>query len=121
MSVQIPTGAADITAQWLTDAIGPHFGSIVQQVEATPVGTGQIADTLRLKLSWLPSASGPETLVVKVTSSSEVSKAAAMATRTYEVEVGFYNDLAPSLPVKFLIKLPGSLGLDIQGGRKLRS
>jgi hypothetical protein len=100
VTVQIPTGAADITAQWLSDAIGPQFGSSVKEVEATPVGTGQIADTLRLKLSWDAAAAGPETLIVKVTSSSDVSKAAAIATRTYEVEVGFYTDLAPSLPVK---------------------
>jgi hypothetical protein len=98
--VAIPTGAADLTAEWLTAAIGPNFGSVVDAVESTPVGTGQVADSVRLQLSWLPPETGPETLVVKVTSSSDVSRAAAITTRTYEIEVGFYNDLASSLPVR---------------------
>src|SRR4051794_37487239 len=97
--VAIPTGAADLTAEWLTEAIGAHFGGVVHSVEATPVGTGQVADSVRLRLEWLTPEAGPPTLVVKVTSASDVSKAAAIATRTYETEVGFYNELAPTVPV----------------------
>jgi hypothetical protein len=38
--------------------------------------------------------------VAKVTAADETSRAAAAVTRTYEVEVGFYTDLAASLPVR---------------------
>lgn len=97
-TLAIPTGAHDLTAEWLTSAMGVE-GATVTDVSATPVGTGQVADSVRLRLTWSPEGAGPETVVVKVTSSSETSRSAAIGTRTYEVEVGFYNDLAPSLPV----------------------
>ena len=95
-SVPIPTGAADLTAAWLTAAIG---GGEVTAADATPVGTGQVADSIRIKLTWDPPGAGPDSVVVKVTSSSEVSRRAAASTRTYEVEAGFYRDLANELPV----------------------
>jgi len=97
-TLAIPTGASDLTAEWLTAAMAVD-GATVTAVEATPVGTGQVADSVRLHLTWSPPEAGPPTVVVKVTSSSETSRSAALGTRTYEVEVGFYNDLAPSLPV----------------------
>jgi hypothetical protein len=96
-TLAIPTGAADLTAEWLTAALG--VDGTVTAADASPVGTGQVADSIRLRLTWDPPDAGPPSVVVKVTSSSGTSRAAAIGTRTYEVEVGFYNDLAPSLPV----------------------
>jgi len=91
-----PTSAAELTPEWLTAAIG---GGTVVAAEPTPVGTGQVADSVRIVLTWDPLNSGPDSVVVKVTSGSETSRNAAQSTRTYEVEVGFYRDLAASLPV----------------------
>ncbi len=99
-SVLIPTGAGDLTAGWLTDAIGPAFSAAVVETDATPIGTGQIADSIRLGLTWDPPGAGPASLVAKVTSAVEASKQAALATRTYEVEVGFYRDLADRVDVR---------------------
>ena len=100
-SIAIPTGAADLTAAWLTDAIGDAFGgATVTEAIGKQIGTGQIADSVRLELRWHPSEAGPTSLVTKVTSGAEESKRTAMATRTYEVEVGFYSDLASALPVR---------------------
>ena len=97
-AIKVPTGVGDLTAEWLSDAIG--FGRITA-VEASEVGTGQIADSYRFRLTWDGDGDGerPDTVVVKVISAAEASRAAAKATRTYEVEVGFYTDLAPSLSV----------------------
>lgn len=94
-----PEGLADVTPAWLTDAIGASFGGRVTGVELTPIGTGQVADSARLGLEWDPSGAGPGTLVAKVTSASETSRNTARLTRTYEIEVGFYRDLASGLPV----------------------
>lgn len=96
-TLAIPTGAADLTPEWLTAAMG--VAGTVTSVDPSPVGTGQVADSIRLRLTWDPPGAGPASVVVKVTSSSETSRSAAIGTRTYEVEVGFYNELAPSLPV----------------------
>lgn len=98
--IPIPTGVGDLTPEWLGAVLAPHFPGRVEGAEVTPIGTGQIADSVRLGLRWRPSGAGPESLVAKVTAASEDSRAAGLATRTYEVEVGFYSDLAGELPVR---------------------
>ena len=94
-----PGGLADLTPEWLTRAIGSAFGGRVVGLGATPIGTGQVADSARLALQWDPPGAGPDSLVAKVTSSSDTSRSTARMTRTYEVEVGFYTDLASGLEV----------------------
>jgi hypothetical protein len=96
-TVPIPTSAGDVTAGWLTAAIGA--GGSITAMTTSPIGTGQIADSIRFELTWEPPDAGPPSVVVKVTSSAEASRNAARSTRTYEVEVGFYRDLAPTLDV----------------------
>lgn len=91
----IPTGIDDLTPAFLTEALGHR----VTDVRLTPVGTGQVADSARLEITWAEPEAGPASLVAKVTSSSEVSRAIAGITRTYEVEVGFYTDLAPRIGI----------------------
>ncbi|MCP3989308.1 MAG: phosphotransferase [Actinomycetia bacterium] len=63
--------------------------------EAAVIGTGQVGENMRLSLHWSgPGANAaPSSLVVKVPSTSEVSRATSAATRTYVREVGFYRDL----------------------------
>lgn len=96
----VPTGIEGLTPAWLTGVLGGRFGGEVVAVDAGAIGTGQVADSYRLGLTWSSAGAGPATLVAKVTAASQVSRAAARATRTYEVEVGFYQDLAPTLPVR---------------------
>ncbi len=91
----IPLGIADLTPAFLSEALGHR----VVDVTLEPVGTGQVADSARMTLVWDPPEAGPPTLVAKVTSASDVSRAIAGITRTYEIEVGFYNDLAPHIGV----------------------
>ena len=84
----------DLTADWLTCALGEE----ITDVERRQIGTGQIADSVRLAITR---ADGTTTsLVAKVTSAVEASRRAALMTRTYEKEVGFYADLAASLPIR---------------------
>jgi hypothetical protein len=91
----IPQGIADLTPVFLSEALGRR----VADVTLEPVGTGQVADSARITFVWDPPDDGPKTLVAKVTSASEISRAIAGITRTYEIEVGFYNDLAPQIGV----------------------
>jgi Ecdysteroid kinase-like family len=94
-----PTGMDDITAEWLTAVLGDPFRGRVTAVEARRIGTGQVSTSVRLGLTWDPDGAGPASLVAKVPSDNEVSLQAARMSRTYEVEVGFFQDLAPTLPV----------------------
>jgi aminoglycoside phosphotransferase (APT) family kinase protein len=72
----------------------------VVRLEAEAVGTGQMCDTFRLRLTWAPSGSGPPSLLVKLPAADPRSREAARVVRAYEKEVRFYQLLAPGLPVR---------------------
>ena len=72
----------------------------VRAVDQQPVGTGQMGDCLRLGLTYDRAVEAPPTVVAKLPSSNATSRATGMAMRTYEVEVRFYQELAPHLPVR---------------------
>lgn len=93
--------ADDLNVEWCNAALAPRLGGRrVTGLRTEPVGTGQVADTVRLHLEYDSPGSGPATLVAKVPSADETSRAGAAATRTYEVEASFYRDLAAGLPVR---------------------
>jgi hypothetical protein len=99
--VPLVNGAADISAAWCGAALGRRLGGArVVAARTEPVGTGQVADTVRIHLTYDPPGAGPPTLVAKVPSADETSKAGAAATRTYEIEASFYRDLAGTLAVR---------------------
>ena len=95
------TGVQDLTPQWCTAALAATTdGASVTDARVELVGTGQVADTARLRLTYEPPGAGPPTLIAKVPAADEASRGAARVTRTYEVEAGFYRDLAATLPVR---------------------
>lgn len=91
----------EITPGWCATALSRWIGHArVSHVAATALGTGQMADTYRLSLTYEPADSGPSTCVVKLTAASAASRTAARVTRAYEIEARFYQQLAPRLPVR---------------------
>ena len=101
-AVPFVQGADDLTVDWCNAALGPSLaGGRVVAVTTAPVGTGQVADTVRLHLTYDDAGrGGPATLVAKVPAADETSRAGARFSRTYEIEASFYRDLAPVLPVR---------------------
>jgi len=97
--VPLIDGAHGLTPEWLTLALGLD-GAQVVAAELAPVGTGQVADTMRVSLTWEAAGAGPATVVAKVTAADEASRNAALMTRTYEIEAAFYNQLADRLGVR---------------------
>jgi hypothetical protein len=93
-SCPIPTGMDDLTAEWLTCALDRE----VTDVDRTQIGTGQIADSVRLAITYADGTTG--SLVAKVTSANETSRRAALMTRTYEKEAGFFADLADEVQIR---------------------
>lgn len=95
------SGGDGLTAAWCTVAMGGVLdGATVTDVELTPVGTGQVADTYRLTFAYDREGAGPPTAVAKVPAADATSRMAAQMTRTYEIEASFYRDLAADLPVR---------------------
>jgi len=86
----------DVTPEWLTTvlrAAGATEGGTVESLQATPVGTGQVGDSVRFTLTWDEEGAGPPTVVGKFPTEDETSRATGTATRTYEVETSFYQHL----------------------------
>ena len=86
----------DVTAEWLTTVLRaagalPEPGRVTG-FDTEPVGTGQVGDSVRFALAY-DGAEGPASVVGKFPAADETSRGAAAATRTYEVETRFYQQL----------------------------
>lgn len=92
-----------LTPRWLTHVLasaGVLDGATVTDVDLTPVGTGQLATSVRLRLRYDKPVPAPPTLVAKLPATDPTSLATAKTLRAYEVEVRFYQELAPDLPIR---------------------
>lgn len=93
-------GGEGLTAEFLTAALAARLGGTnVTAVDVEPVGTGQVSDSYRLRLTYDGQADMPPTLIAKVPAADPASRGAARAFRTYEIEACFYDQLAADLPV----------------------
>lgn len=85
-----------IDADWLTRAL-QHAGvdAVVSGFDAAAVGTGQIGDSIRFRLTYARGgADAPATLVGKFPSADPVSFGTGVALGNYLREVRFYQHLA---------------------------
>ncbi|MCW2665375.1 MAG: aminoglycoside phosphotransferase family protein [Frankiales bacterium] len=92
-----------LTPAWLTGALtssGVLQGARVVDAAPRPLGTGQMCDSLRVTLTYDVPGAGPGTLIAKLPAADEASRASAIAYRSYEKEVRFYQELAGALPVR---------------------
>ncbi|WP_422747200.1 phosphotransferase [Mycobacterium sp. WMMD1722] len=84
----------DLTAALLTAAIGQGE---VTGFDTERIGTGQMSECYRVRLSYAEGASGPASVVLKVAATDESSRQTGHALGLYEREVRFYTDIAPRL------------------------
>lgn len=82
----------DITPEWLSGLLG----KTVRAVTASPIGTGQVGATYRLKLEG---DGVPETLVAKLPSNDELSRTTGKSHLTYMRESRFYQQFAGKKPM----------------------
>jgi hypothetical protein len=95
MGHQVLRSAEELTCAWLADALGT---GPVASFTAEPVGTGQMSDSHRVEITYASDAdSGPASVVVKVASSDETSRATGVGLGAYDREVRFYRELAPRI------------------------
>jgi aminoglycoside phosphotransferase (APT) family kinase protein len=89
----IPHGPADITAPWLSSALGTQ----IADVTVTSIGTGQSGATYRVTPTYTRPTALPATLIAKVASQdAEVRERVVMG---YRAEVSFYRDVAPTVDI----------------------
>lgn len=93
-----------VTAGWLTDVLvhaGVLAGGAVTGFETGAIGTGSVGSTHRYRLRYAPGeTAGPASVVVKFAAAEEASRAAGIATHSYENEVGFYRELAATVRIR---------------------
>lgn len=90
-----------ITPAWLNTVLaGALGGARVVAVKTARVGTGHVGDSFRIALDFDRPTNAPASLVAKLPSADPASRATAAAMRTYEVEVGFYREMATRLPIR---------------------
>jgi hypothetical protein len=116
-SPEIIRSAAEVTSEWMTAVLagaGVLHGGRVVGVSATPIGTGQMADTARLSLTYDQPGAGPASVVGKFASSDDQSRATGLALRAYEFEVRFYREVADRvtarLPTLYLAEVEPETG-----------
>src|SRR5271168_1531948 len=92
---------SDLTASWLAAAIG---AGAIADFAVERIGTGQMSECYRVRLSYADSAASPavgperpESVVLKVAATDPVSRQTGAALGLYEREVRFYQDVAPGL------------------------
>ena len=102
---------AELVEQMLDEAGRLTSGSCVRAISIEPVGTGQMADTVRISIEG---TGVPSSLVAKFASSDETSRSTGKMMRAYEVEVSFYAELAERLAMR----VPDALfcALDLEAG-----
>lgn len=97
----IPDRPDSLTPSWLTAALADVLdGASVVDVATTACGTGQMADTLRLALTFDRPTPAPETVIAKMHAADPTSRATALALHSYEVEVRFFQELASAVPMR---------------------
>ena len=102
MDPRLPDRPDEVDAGWLTAVLrrsGALSGGAVVAARGEQIGTGQVGANYRYHLRY-DGGTGPATIVVKVASRDPESRAAGIATLTYEREVGFYTTLAGTVDVR---------------------
>ena len=75
-----------------SEYLAQHLGVSDLKIDSiTPIGTGQMAESYRVSFAAGAHGQLPSSVVVKVPSQSESSRAASRITRCYELETGFYT------------------------------
>lgn len=86
--------ACDINASWLARVLDRGAGPI-GDIEVSRIGTGQVADSYQVRLG-----PGSDSVVAKLTSDSEQSRAAGRSELNYLREVRFYQEVAPRIAAR---------------------
>ncbi|WP_439814560.1 phosphotransferase [Zavarzinia sp. CC-PAN008] len=104
MARPIPIVAPDeITPDWMTDVLRARGLDVtVTALDWSQVGTGQLGETRRYRLTYAGAApsGAPATVVGKFPSASPVSREFAATNGLYQTEVNFYTQLSATAGIR---------------------
>ena len=100
----IPRTSRDLTAPWLTAALGPErlAGASVASFALREIGAGMgiLTDLVQVSLHYDRPTSAPVSLVAKFATSNLAARTIAHMYDLYDNEVHFYRELAAETPVR---------------------
>src|SRR3970040_2323114 len=105
-TLTIPANTSEITADWLTAALGSrgHLGGakVVRfECEVIGEGVGFVGELSRISLEYDREApSPPASLIAKLPTSFELSRQIAVQFQFYARENRFYEEIAPLLSLR---------------------
>jgi hypothetical protein len=91
---------SDLSADWLADVLAAAGGGArIEAFSVESIGTGQMSQTYRVRLTWVGDAasSAPASVVLKLAAEDEMSRNTGVGIGLYEREVRFYQEVAPRL------------------------
>ncbi|WP_417620648.1 phosphotransferase [Parasphingorhabdus sp.] len=92
MSRALPVRPEEFEKDFIEAVFGAPSGSL-RSLSYAPVGTGQVCDSYRFTCKW-SEGNQPESFVAKCPSADPVSRGAAAIFHLYDMEVGWYRDVA---------------------------
>ncbi len=92
MSSQFPLRPEEFEKAFVEEVFAAVAGSL-QSLTHEPVGTGQVCDSYRFTCNW-NEGDYPTTFVSKCPSADEISRNAAAIFHLYDMETGWYRDVA---------------------------
>lgn len=92
MSVDFPVKPQEFGSDFIEGIFDAATGSL-KSLSHEPVGTGQVCDSYRFHCDWADSE-GPATFIAKCPSADPASRGAAAIFHLYDMEVGWYRDVA---------------------------
>ncbi|MFW2436903.1 MAG: phosphotransferase family protein [Parvibaculales bacterium] len=93
-----PDHPEKFTNAWLAEKLGFPEAAL-KGFDFTPVGTGQVGDSYRLRLDW-HEGDGPATIVAKCSAADPTSRETARNMNLYEIEANWYGDYAANVGVR---------------------
>jgi hypothetical protein len=91
----------DLSAEWLGAVLrasgAATKGAVLTGFESDAIGTGQMSQSYRVRLTWDERATGPASVVLKVAASDNTSRATGIGLGIYEREILFYREVAPRI------------------------
>ncbi|RGP41380.1 Medium-chain acyl-CoA dehydrogenase [Altererythrobacter insulae] len=98
-----PSHPDQITPEWLTTCLrsaGLVDAADVTEIEWEPIGTGQVGDSARFRVTYDQPTNAPETIAGKFPAANPTSRGTAAMMGLYTKEVRFYRELASQLDVR---------------------
>ncbi len=92
MSAQFPIRPEEFETSFVEQIFKTKSGSLTSLTHE-PVGTGQVCDSYRFTCEWAD-GDAPKTFVAKCPSADPISRNAASIFHLYDMEVGWYRDVA---------------------------